>query len=98
MDRLARGDWAKPIQMPQFEFEHDNAGEITAVTVAGERWPYTKSICAPGLSGFRTSCPINEVANKHPEMFKGFDLRTSEGRYLDSIHRFLAEHQGRVGS
>jgi phospholipase C len=102
MDRLQRGDWAEPIQMPQFAFEHGGGGEITAVTVGGETWPYTKSICAPGVSGFRTTgdrsgCAINDVANKRPEFFKGFDLRgKSEELYLESIHRFLDENQGRI--
>ena len=98
MERLAAGDWAEPVQMPQFEFEHESGGEITAVSVGGERWPYTKSICAPGLSGFRTQCAVNDVAIKRPDIFKGFDLRDSEGAYLDSIHRFLIKNQGKVGS
>jgi phospholipase C len=98
LERLAAGDWAPPVQMPQFEFEHDSTGEITAVTVGGERWPYTKSICAPGISGFRTECPVNSVALQRPEMFEGFDLRDSEGAYIDSIHRFLAANQGKLGS
>jgi phospholipase C len=98
MERLAAGDWAEPVQMPQFEFEHDSTGEITAVSVGGERWPYTKSICAPGISGFRTQCAVNDVAIKRPDIFKGFDLRDSEGAYLDSIHRFLIKNQGKVGS
>ena len=101
MERLKAGDWAKPAQMPQFTFEYEHeagTGEIAAVTVDGERWPYTKSICAPGLSGFRTQCPVNDVAIQRPEVFKGFDLRDSEGAYIDSIHRFLIENQGKIGS
>jgi phospholipase C len=101
MDRLAAGDWAKPAQMPQFAFEYEHeagSGEIAAVTVNGERWPYTKSICAPGLSGFRTQCPVNNLAVQHPEIFEGFDLRGSEDAYIQSIHRFLIENQGKIGS
>ncbi|HEY5928626.1 MAG TPA: alkaline phosphatase family protein [Kofleriaceae bacterium] len=101
MDRLAAGDWAEPIQMPEFQFEHDGTGEITSVAVAGETWPYTKSICAPGVGGFsadRSHCPMNDAAIKRPEIFKGFDLRSSEGLYLDSITRFLAENQKKIGS
>jgi phospholipase C len=99
MERLSRGEWAEPIDLPAFEFEHDpSSSEITAVTVAGERWPYTKEICAPGISGFRANCPMNDLANKYPEMFKGFDLRDSEGSYVDSIHRFLSENQGKIRS
>jgi phospholipase C len=98
MERLKAGNWAEPIQMPQFTFEHAANGDITSVAVGGETWPYTKSICAPGLSGFRTHCPVNDAANKSPEMFKGFDLRGSEDQYLDSIHRFLAENQGKIKS
>jgi phospholipase C len=99
MERLAAGDWAEPIQLPAFEFEHDGTtGDVTAVTVGGERWPYTKSICAPGLSGFRTDCAVNGVAIQRPEYFKGFDLRDSEDNYLDSIQRFLIENQGKIGS
>jgi phospholipase C len=98
MERLKAGDWAEPIQMPQFQFEHDAAsGEIASVTVDGVTWPYTKSICAPGLSGFRTQCAVNKVAIEHPEVFDGFDLRGSEGHYIDSIHRFLTENQGKIG-
>ena len=67
-----------------------------SVTVDGVTWPYTKSICAPGLSGFRTQCAVNKVAIEHPEVFKGFDLRDSEGHYVDSIHRFLIENQGKL--
>jgi phospholipase C len=98
MERLAAGDWAPPVQMPKFEFEHDATGEITAVTVAGERWPYTKAICAPGVSGFRADCPVNNAAIQRPEIFEGFDLRDSEGAYIDSIHRFLTKNQDTVGS
>lgn len=98
MERLAAGDWAEPVKLPQFEFDHDGAGEITAVSVNGETWPYTKSICAPQVSGFRTKCAVNEVAIKRPEVFEGFDLRGSEEAYIDSIHRYLVKNQGKVGS
>jgi hypothetical protein len=99
MERLAAGDWAEPVSLPKFEFEHEpSSGEVTAVTVGGERWPYTKSICAPGVSGFRTDCAVNGVAIQRPEIFKGFDLRDSEGAYLDSIQRFLVANQGKLGS
>ena len=98
MDRLRRGDWAEPIQLPQFEFGHDNTGEITSVTIAGVTWPYTKSICAPGLSGFRADCPVNNLANQHPEIFEGYDLRDSESQYLDTITNFLRDNQRKIGA
>jgi phospholipase C len=97
MDRLARGDWAPPVQLPQFDFTRDSRGEIMAVTVAGETWPYAKGLCAPGLTSFRGVDAINDLANRHPEVFEGFDLRASEDRYLRSIDEFLARNQGKVG-
>ena len=95
--RLLASCWALFLFPPDAARE-PGSGEITSVTVGGETWPYTKSICAPGVSGFRTECAVNNVAIQRPEIFKDFDLRDSEGAYLDSIHRFLIENQCKKGT
>ena len=95
MDRLERGEWAPPIELPAFQFEYDADGEISAVTVEGTKWPYSKPLCAPGFS-LRPLDSINEAAEKYPWMFEGYDLRGSEDHYLRSIHEFIRSNQGKL--
>jgi phospholipase C len=73
MDRLARGDWAKPIGLPPLD---------------SAEWPYTDPACTPLAPEFRADDPITSWAARHPEWFRGGDATRDLREYLNSIHAF----------
>jgi phospholipase C len=96
MDRLAKGDWAKPIDLPAITVETDDVGKRLSITVGGETWPYADMACTNTSGSLRpvTKDPISEAADKDPQLFAGHDLRDSHDQYLSSIDAFLRKHQG----
>ncbi|HEY5948957.1 MAG TPA: alkaline phosphatase family protein [Kofleriaceae bacterium] len=94
MDRLAAGDWAKPIDLPAISVQVDGSGVRQSITVGSDVWPYLDSACTNEGAGLRLIDPISETANKSPHLFAGYDLRSSHDQYLTSIDAFLRKHQG----
>ena len=73
MDRLARGDWAKPIDLPALD---------------SAEWPYTDPACTPLAPEFRADDPITSWAARHPKWFRDGDATRDLREYLNSIHAF----------
>jgi phospholipase C len=95
MERLAAGDWEKPIDVPKIEVKTDANGITTAISVDGTDWPWTESACQLEGAGLRTfNDPISAAADKDPTLFGGLDLRSSHAQYLNSIDEFLKKNQG----
>jgi phospholipase C len=92
MDRLARGEWAEPIDLPKLEVKTDDTGARVAVVVDGVEWPWTSACESDNALRFKD--PISEAADLDPTLFQGLDLRSSHSQYLDSIDAFLKKHQG----
>lgn len=89
MDRLARGDWAEPIELPAIDFTFTDATEDNAtITVDGESHEWTGA-CKAEVSGFRALDPISKWADTHPEAFGALDMRRDHRRYLRSISDYL---------
>lgn len=80
-DRLARGEWAKPVEIP---------------LVDRNAWPTTDKRCMSSEGGFRTATnPIDEWADAHPGAFKAeYDLRGQTNNH-ELIRDFLARHRAR---
>jgi phospholipase C len=76
MERLAKGDWAKPIDLPVVD--------PTDTT----RWPMN-SVCSSGT--LREDHPILEWANAHPDALGSLDLRPELPEYRQTIREFLAQ-------
>ena len=91
MERLAKGDWAEPIELPKIEVKYEGSTR-TAISVDGVDWPWTPDCEYEGP--LRLADPISEAANKDPHLFGDQDLRSSHRQYLDSIDAFLRKHQG----
>lgn len=91
MDRLAKGEWAKPITLPEILVNHDDAGNRTSITSDGVDYPWTDA-CELQGAALRTADPISEIADRNPAVFEGYtDLRPSHRQYIDSIDRFLRQ-------
>jgi phospholipase C len=90
MDRLARGEWAKPIELPAIDFAFtttdESMGEVTVD--GGAPIPWSKA-CQADISGFRALDPISVWADDHPEAFGALDRRADHRRYLQSISDYL---------
>ncbi len=91
MDRMKRGDWAEPIELPSIDFSFSNSEEtMGTVVVDGETFEWDTT-CKNDISGFKYMDPISQWADAHPEAFGAMDLRKDEKRYLRSIAEFLRE-------
>jgi len=82
MDRLAKGDWAKPIELPELDLSTYN---------------YNAQACMSG-SSFRSTDPISQWADEHPTAFaRGlYDVRADREAYHRTIVDFLREHQNTI--
>jgi len=76
MDRLARGEWAPPIDLPPIDLES---------------YPVMDSACLTGET-FRTTDPISEAADRNPALFAGFDLRGEREQYHKVIRDYLRQN------
>jgi phospholipase C len=76
MDRLAKGNWAKPIELPKVD------------PTDATQWPMS-SVCASG--SVRQDHPILEWANAHPDALGSLDLRPELPEYRRTIREFLAQ-------
>jgi len=74
-DRLARGEWAPPIEIP---------------SVDPTQWPMPALCTSGGLRSAGASHPILEWADAHPEAVAGYDLRPELPQYRRAIRDFLA--------
>jgi len=96
MERLAKGEWAKPIDLPAITVNSDDNGNRVSITSGGVDYEWTEACELSGAS-LRTMDPISQVADRHPQIFvDGFsdgDLRSSHREYINSIDRFLRKHQ-----
>jgi len=73
-DRLARGDWHQPIELPM---------------VDPSTWPMDAAACTPTMPR-EDPHPIVAWANAHPERIAGYDLRAEGPEYRREIREFLA--------
>jgi phospholipase C len=90
MDRLARGDWAAPIELPAIDFSFTNSDESEGEIVTDEATFDWNPSCKSEISaGFRYEDPISQWADRHPEAFGALDLRPHANRYLRSISDYL---------
>ncbi len=81
LDRLAAGDPADPVAIPEID---------------ADEWPWTASNCMSS-GGFRgAEDPITQWADLHPGSFAGYDMRADTEEYLQSIRDYLYEHQGTI--
>ena len=92
MERLAKGDWAKPIDLPAITINNDNNGNRVSITAGGVEYPWTEA-CELSGAALRPTDPISQTADKKPHLFEGRDLRSSHREYLASIDAFLRKHQ-----
>jgi phospholipase C len=92
MDRLARGDWAEPVDVPAIEVKFGDTGVRNAISVGGTDWPWTEACQSEDV--LRFADPISEAANRDPTLFGDLDLRSSSEQYLSSIDAFLKKQQG----
>jgi phospholipase C len=92
MDRLARGEWAKPIELPDVEVNADSNGNLTSITAGGVDYPWSDA-CEKQGAQLRPQDPISQAADRNPELFAGLDLRSSHREYLASITNFLKKHK-----
>lgn len=74
-ERLARGEWAPPIEIP---------------SVDPTQWPMPALCTSGGLRSAGASHPILEWADAHPEAVAGYDLRPELPQYRRAIRDFLA--------
>jgi hypothetical protein len=89
MDRMARGDWAEPIELPAIDFEFTSADEKAGtITVDGNSYEWTNA-CANDAGAFRAVDPVSVWADSRPEAFASMDLRADHKRYLASISDYL---------
>jgi phospholipase C len=81
-DRLARGDWAKPIAIPSVDPEDTTL------------WPMSAA-CTPGPDTFpMTRHPLIEWADTNPAALAGLDLRPQTAAYRRAIRESLARPPG----
>jgi phospholipase C len=77
-DRLAKGDWAKPITLPSV-----NPDDTTL-------WPMGAT-CKPGPATFPIAHPVIELADANPARFAGLDRRPQVAEYRRAIRQSLAQ-------
>ncbi len=80
MERLARGDWAEPIEIPIVDVD---AWAMGAECQRGAR-------VAPGPG----ECAMHDWANANPDLVAAYDRRGREDEYLADLRAFLREAQG----
>jgi hypothetical protein len=74
IDRLARGEPAAPIELPQFD---------------SDDWPFSDPACSPLGQEFRQAeDPISQWAAAHPGVFGEYDASADRREYLHGIHEF----------
>jgi phospholipase C len=78
-ERLASGDWAKPIALPTVD-----PSDTT-------QWPMG-AICGTGTPPLARH-PVVDWADTHPPVLAGLDLRSQVAEYRRAIREFLAQHQ-----
>jgi hypothetical protein len=79
MERLARGDWAEPIELPEIDLS---------------KFPVQDQMCLSG-EAFRSTDPISQAADANPALFGNrFDIRAEREQYHETIREFLRRHQG----
>ncbi len=77
MDRLARGEWAPPVELPAINIDD---------------WAWQDMKCKSG-GGFRYHDPISEWADKNPgKIAKQYDLRGADPEQ-QVVREFLRKHQ-----
>jgi phospholipase C len=89
MDRLAKGDWAKPIEVPDVSVNHDASFKRTSITASGMDWPWAPVCIEEGKGMGRFADPFSEAADRNPYLFEGYDLRGDYETYLRSIDTYL---------
>jgi phospholipase C len=95
MERLAAGDWAKPIDVPEILVNTDSEGNRISITSEGVDYPWDDS-CERQGAALRTMDPISQVADRFPHLFSlAPDLRPAHKEYIASIDRFLRAHRTR---
>ncbi|HEX3478371.1 MAG TPA: alkaline phosphatase family protein [Kofleriaceae bacterium] len=78
-DRLARGDWAKPITLPSVDPDDTTL------------WPMSAT-CMPGPDIFPMARhPVIEWADSNPPQLAGLDLRPQVAEYRRAIRQSLAQ-------
>jgi phospholipase C len=75
MDRLSRGEWAPPIELP---------------TINLADYPVEAPACLSG-EAFRSTDPISQYADERPERFAGYDIRGDRESYHETIRAFLRD-------
>ncbi len=78
MERLARGEWADPIELPAIDLTN---------------FPVMDPMCLTG-DAFRSTDPISQAADANPALFAGFDVRDEREQYHQTIREFLRRYQG----
>jgi phospholipase C len=76
-DRLARGDWARPVPIP------------TVDPTDATQWPMD-AICKTGTPPIGRH-PVLDWADTHPAVLAGLDLRSQTTEYRRAIREFLAQ-------
>lgn len=77
-DRLARGEPAPPIEIPQLN---------------SDEWPFGTMTCVPLKGDFLTADdPITAWADANPTAFQGYDTRGDKDEYLKSIHTYCVNN------
>jgi phospholipase C len=94
-ERLANGDWAEPIELPEITLNRDERFVLQSISGSGMEWPWSTHCIEEGKGMGRLLDPISEAADRHPHLFEGFDLRADYGPYMRSIDTFLANHKKR---
>ena len=73
MDRLAKGEWDKPVELPE---------------VDPSTWTMDPSQCST-TNTLRTKDPVSEWADANPGRFPARDLRDDPSGHMNSIINFL---------
>ncbi len=83
MDRLAKGDWAPPIELPDIDPDSWQMGPACTYTGSARVEPEHVD-------------PITAWANKYPERIAGLDLRPQLPQYEKAIKDFMRANRGKV--
>jgi phospholipase C len=95
MERLKKGEWAEPIELPEITLNRDEAFRLQSITGSGMEWPWSVTCIEEGKGMGRLLDPISEAADRNPHLFEGYDLRDQAVPYLQGIDRFLANNKRR---
>lgn len=83
-ERLARGDWAPPADIPVVDA---TTWEMSGACFGGGELQAPRTLAAPAPG----DCPVHDLANAWPERHRATDLRGREQEGLLAIREFLAE-------